>query len=65
MIFDRVQRYCRLHNLTISEFEKLFGIGNGSVARWRVKQPSLKSLIKISKATRISLENWVNGADHE
>lgn len=61
MIFDRVMAYCRKYGLSIAAFERKCNIGNGAVARWRYKQPTLESLYKIEKATGIPVSEWIKG----
>lgn len=65
MLYKRILAFCREHGISIACFEKMCGIGNGTVKRWTYKSPSLRSLIKISRATRVPLEFWLNGVDYE
>ena len=46
MIFQKVKDYCKENNLSISSFEKLCNIGNGTVARWEndESKPALSTL---------------------
>lgn len=61
MIFQKVKDYCRENNLSISSFEKLCGIGNGTVARWEndESKPALSTLEKIEKTTGIPVSMWI------
>jgi len=61
MISDKVTNYCQAAGITISRFEKLCGIGNGSVGKWRKykSSPSLATIYKIEKATGIPAYMWI------
>ena len=66
MIYPRVIQYCSENNLSIAGFEKLCGIGNGTVGRWNPEleepsKPSLDTLEKISRATGISMAELIAG----
>lgn len=65
MLYKRIQAFCRERGISIARFEQMCGIGNGTVKRWTIKSPSLRSLIKISRATRVPLEYWLIGVDYE
>ena len=62
MLYDRVSEYCIEEGITISEFEKRCKIGNGTVGKWKddKTQPTMKTLLKISKCTGISIGYWLN-----
>lgn len=61
MIFQKVKDYCKENNLSISSFEKLCNIGNGTVARWEndESKPTLSTLEKIERATGIPMSMWI------
>lgn len=61
MIFLKVKKYCEENNISISNFEKKCGIGNGTVSRWEddASRPSLSTLEKIEKATNIPISKWI------
>lgn len=64
MVYQKIIQYCSKNNLSISAFEKLCGIGNGTVGRWNPEiegfsNPSFDTLVKISKATGITMAELV------
>lgn len=61
MVYPKVIEYCKKNNLTVSAFEKKCGLTNGTVNGWRAKgnNPSLATLQKIEKATKISIAKWL------
>ena len=68
MIYSKVIQYCSDNNLSLSAFEKLCEIGNGTISRWNPdldepSKPSLDTLEKISKHTGISLADLITGGD--
>lgn len=62
MVFAKVKKYCEEKKISIAAFEKLCGIGNGTVARWEQDEsrPSLQSLEKMQQATGIKVTEWLN-----
>lgn len=65
MIYNKVIEYCEQNNLSISAFEKMCGIGNGTVAQWnpeldKPSTPSLETLKKIENSTGIPVTELVS-----
>ena len=63
MIYNKVVEYCHNAGITIASFEKLCGIGNGAVGRWKGGRvsPSIATLSKMEKATGIPIQVWIGG----
>lgn len=61
LIFEKVMDYCKKEGLSISFFEKKCGIGNGTVSKWKddVSKPSVATLEKIAKETKIPITEWL------
>lgn len=60
MIYQKILKYCKDNNLSISTFEKKCGIGNGTISAWENgSEPSLRTLKKIEKTTGITLSELV------
>ena len=61
LIFEKVMDYCKKEGLSISSFEKKCGIGNGTVSKWKddVSKPSVATLEKIAKETKIPITEWL------
>ena len=61
MVFAKVKKYCEENKISIAAFEKMCGIGNGTVARWEQddSRPSLQSLEKMQQATGIEVTEWL------
>lgn len=59
-VYGKIFRYCYENDLTIMAFEKLCGLSNGSVSKWKNGgYPSIFTLQKISAATGIPIEKWL------
>lgn len=57
LVYRKITEYCKENNLSISAFEKLCGIGNGTVGKWEQgSNPSYETLQKIVRATSIPIE---------
>ena len=68
VIYSKVIRYCSENNLSISAFEKLCAIGNGTISRWnpaldKPSKPDIATLEKISQATGMTLADLITGGD--
>ena len=60
MVYQKIFKYCKENNLSISAFEKKCGIGNGTISGWKYgSSPSLKTLEKIEKNTGILVSELV------
>lgn len=60
MIYQRVIKYCKENNLSVSAFEKKCCIGNGTISAWKDgSKPSLNTLEKIENATGIPIEELI------
>lgn len=63
MIYERILEYCKENHISVTDFEKVCGIANGLVGKWKSgkTQPSLRILSKIQNATGISIGYWIGG----
>lgn len=60
MVYQKILKYCKENNLSISAFEKKCGIGNGTISAWKDGSvPSLRTLEKIEKTTGITVSELV------
>lgn len=61
MFYEKVVEYCEKEGLSLSAFEKKCGIGNGTVARWKdnASKPSLATIEKIAKNTKVPISKWL------
>lgn len=59
--YDKVAEYCGERKMSISAFEKMCSIGNGTCGRWRdsMSSPTLTTIQKIAEATKIPVEKWI------
>ena len=61
MVFDKVKAYCEAKKLSISAFEKLCGLSNGTVGKWQNGGfPSVMTLRKIAAATDTEISDWID-----
>ena len=61
MIYENVVEFCRNKRLSISAFEKMCGLGNGTVSKWKndKNMPSVKILTRIEDSTCVPIELWI------
>ena len=62
-MYQKVIQYCNGNNLSVSAFEKLCDLPNGTVYGWKKTDgnPSLNTLLKIAEATNIPVKDWTDG----
>lgn len=59
-MYNKISQYCNKNNLSIKAFEEKCGLSNGTVNGWKNGgNPSVETLKKIAKATKIPIEKWV------
>lgn len=63
-IYNKVLIYCKDHNMTIAEFERMCGLGNATVRSWGKGRCDLKvsTLKQIALATGIPVASWLEEA---
>lgn len=61
MFYEKVVEYCEKKKMSLSAFEKMCGIGNGTIGRWKddASKPSLSTIEKIAKATKTPISKWL------
>jgi transcriptional regulator with XRE-family HTH domain len=61
VIYQKVIEYCQKNNLSVNAFEKMCGIGNGTVGRWKDNSstPTLSTVKKIADSTKTSIKKWI------
>lgn len=61
MFYDKVVQYCKENNISIMAFESKCDLANGLVRKWAEdSNPTLRTIIKIAKATETPVEYWVS-----
>ena len=59
-VLGNVKRYCEKHKISLLAFEKMCGLGNGTVGKWRDgKFPSVHTLQKMEIATGVPMLDWI------
>lgn len=59
-IYGKIVKYCYENDLTIMAFEKLCGLSNGVVSKWKsAGYPRIDNMQKIVNATGIPIQNWL------
>ena len=60
MVYERVVDYTTRNGMSIREFERMCGLSNGTVGKWRKAEPKVETIHKISDATHIPVSKWVD-----
>lgn len=65
MAYEKVVEYCNKNNISVHEFEKRCGLGNGTVSKWRDVGgfPSVPTLMKIEEATGVPMLDWIKNTE--
>lgn len=63
IFLDNVLRLIKDNNLSVSQAEKMAGLGKGSIYNWIYKsgKPNITSVIKLSKLFNVSIDFLVFG----
>lgn len=61
MIYQKIINYCKENSISLCDFEKKCDIGNGTIGKWKDdnSKPSLATLEKIEKVTKIPIAKWI------
>lgn len=60
---DSVIAYCSANQITEADFEVRCNLGKGSITKWKKrihKNPSVNTLMKVERATGISVSRWLD-----
>lgn len=63
MIYQKVIKYCKDNNISVSAFEKKCELSNGTVSGWNKGNkgnPSIETLTKIVNATSLDYSYWLD-----
>lgn len=59
-MLDKIKKWCKENDTSISALEKKCGLGNGTIGGWEKSTPRVDSLMSVSKITGLSLEELIN-----
>lgn len=59
MVYAKVIEYCKRNGITISAFEKMCDLSNGTVRGWEKGNPRLETLMKLEEKTKIPVKKWI------
>ena len=57
MLYDKIKDACISKGISIRELEIKAKIGNGTIGRWNVSSPTLKSLVSVAKILECNVED--------
>lgn len=63
MIYENIKKIGDERNLSIASIEKLAGVGNGVIGKWRTMSPNIDTLSKIADALDVTIDELVNGGN--
>lgn len=63
MVYEKVVRFCLKKKITICRFEKVCGLSNGSVSKWKEgkSSPTIATIEKMVRATGVPAIYWIGG----
>lgn len=59
MIYENIKSIAQEKGISIAQIEKMAGLGNGIIGKWRNSNPSIASLFKIAAALDVPVESLV------
>lgn len=60
MLKELIEKWCKENNTNIARLESMCELGNGTIRRWDISKPNIKSLIKVSEKTGIPISELCN-----
>ena len=65
MLVDNIRRLCKERGLSVTEFEKQAGIGNGLVGKWATRSPTVDSLKKVMTFFDVSIDELLSDVQED
>jgi len=62
-LYERVAELAAEKGLTICKIEKMAGIANGTIGRWRKQDARGKTIVKLAKALNVSTDYLLGMTD--
>ena len=59
MIYENIKTIAKEKGISIAQIEKMAGLGNGTIGKWRNSNPGIVNLFKIAKALDVPFESLV------
>lgn len=59
MVYKAVEAYCYKKRISIRNLERKCGFANGTIGKWKNRIPEVKSLIKLSDVTGMSINKLI------
>lgn len=60
-IFENIVSRANKKGWSISELEKLSGLGNGTIGKWKTSKPSISSLEKVAEKLEVNVTTLLKG----
>ncbi|WMI80950.1 helix-turn-helix domain-containing protein [Anaerotignum sp. MB30-C6] len=61
-MLEKIKAWCRDNKTSVCALEKQCGLGNGTIGGWEKSTPRVDSLIAVSKATGLSIDDLIGQA---
>lgn len=63
-IVDRIRMLSKQKGLSITELEKVLGLGNGTIGKWNKQSPSCNKVKLVANFFSVSIDYLVNGVEN-
>ena len=63
MIYESIVKRCKTKGISIMQLEKSCGLGNGTVAGWKIGSPRVDLLIRVADFFGITLDELIRKED--
>lgn len=63
MLHNRIKQLCSRDGITITELERMLGIGNGTIHNWDTKNPTLGKVIMVAKHFGVGVDYLLSDED--
>lgn len=63
MLLEKIEKWCRENNSSVSALEKSCGLGNATIRAWATSRPRVDTLQKVACEMGIPIEKLLGAAD--
>ena len=62
-MYERVKELCKDRGLTIQTLERMAGLANGTIGKWKIKSPKSESVKAVARVLSVTTDYLLTGED--
>lgn len=64
-LFENVKNAVDASGMTIKELERIAGLSNGSIAKWKESAPRIDNLVRVARTLNVDVNDLIGGEDDD